>query len=354
MNAALATLPAPAEEQKEPEARRLSPTEVDLKATQRMMLRLARGGSIDRVGSMTVEHLLTGGKRLRARLALAASFALGVSRENAIAWASAVELLHNATLVHDDIQDGDRVRRGEPTTWAKHGIAQAINCGDLLLMLPFLAVQEVHDFEARAKLSALIAEYAARIVRGQAEEMSLLEAGRLDETSYFHAAAGKTGGLFALPIVGAAVMAGVREEDASELGQALEKLGVLFQIQDDVLDLFGDKGRGMMGADIYEGKVSALIVAAVHLHPALRTELLELLRRPRELKSRVDVDWARDTFVKSGALHAVMRRILELKHEVIGSEVWNQAPQLRPIAEKVIHQSLKPIHHLSETEGETA
>ena len=99
----------------------------DLDNVERLMRSLASGDRLERAGVMVQEHLATGGKRIRARLAMCATAALGGDRGDAIGWAAAVELLHNATLIHDDIQDGDRMRRGEPTTWVRHGAAQAIN-----------------------------------------------------------------------------------------------------------------------------------------------------------------------------------------------------------------------------------
>ena len=114
-----------------------------LRAVEAKMLLLSAGESSDPAGEIAREHLLTGGRRVRARLALAAGEALGLRRENVVAWAAACELLHNATLIHDDIQDGDRTRRDVPTAWARHGVGQALNAGDLLLMLPFLAINDV-------------------------------------------------------------------------------------------------------------------------------------------------------------------------------------------------------------------
>src|SRR5687767_11974938 len=105
------------------------------------LMRTLAGAQVDNVtGPIVLEHLATGGKRLRARLALAAAEACGGRVEDAIGWAAACELVHNATLIHDDLQDGDVLRRGHPTTWVKHGMAQAVNAGDLMLLLPFLAV----------------------------------------------------------------------------------------------------------------------------------------------------------------------------------------------------------------------
>ena len=131
------------------------------------------GERVDDPGAQMVhEHLATGGKRLRARLALAACQALGGSAKDAIDWAAAVELLHNASLVHDDIQDGDRTRRGKPALWVTHGAAQAINTGDLLLMLPFRALAD-YSAETQASLVQILASYAERTARGQIRELRL-------------------------------------------------------------------------------------------------------------------------------------------------------------------------------------
>ena len=153
----------------------------------------------NRAGQMAREHLDTGGKRLRAQLALEVSHALGCCAQEAVPWAAAVELLHNATLVHDDVQDGDTERRGHPTTWARHGTAQAINVGDLLLMLPFLAIARLPRGVARAGLSEDLARAACDVVRGQALELDLLPERRFDADSYRTAVRGKTGALLALP-----------------------------------------------------------------------------------------------------------------------------------------------------------
>lgn len=324
-----------------------------LRAVERTMNRLARSARVDRAGSMVLEQLGTGGRRLRARLALLTARVYRVPDETAIAWAAAVELLHNATLVHDDIQDGDTIRRGHPTLWAKHGVAQAINAGDLLLMLPFLAFAELPPTQS-SRASLLLAQAATHIVRGQVEELSLLTSGRLDMQSYMSAAAGKTGELFALPVRGAALLGGASEAEADELGQVFTRLGVIFQLQDDVVDLFGDKGRGEIGCDIYEGKVSALVVAHVEQSPETSTELLEILARPRALTTPRDVQTARELFLASEALDLVLGRIKHLEQDVLESDIWGRLPALWNVAEELRSLALAPIEHLFEDTREAA
>ena len=143
------------------------------------------------------------------RLVLSVAEALGVNRDAATQAANA-EMLHNATLVHDDLQDGDTMRRGHATTWVRHGAPQAINTGDLMLMLPFVGVQHV-DVEdgVRWQLSRCIAERAAETVRGQSLEMDLLHGNHLDWASFSCAVRGKTGQLLALPVEGTALISGL-------------------------------------------------------------------------------------------------------------------------------------------------
>ena len=133
---------------------------------------------------MVREHLGAGGKRLRARLAIAACQALGGRAEDAIDWAAAVELLHNASLVHDDIQDGDRTRRGKPALWARYGPAQAINTGDVLLMLPFRALR-TYPAEVQAALVQILAEYGESTARGQIRELALTASPDKGWSEYF-------------------------------------------------------------------------------------------------------------------------------------------------------------------------
>jgi len=322
------------------------PIRVDLDAVEAAMRRHAAGSRLDRAGVMVQEHLATGGKRLRARLALAAATALGAG-PGARAWAEAVELLHNATLVHDDIQDGDRVRRGQPTTWVRHGVAQAINAGDLMLMLPFIAIaQGGIAADVQARLSACLAVQAAATVRGQTDELNLLPGGLVDEDAYDRAVRGKTGGLFGLPVEGAALLAGLSPEDAAAIAAPFGELGLLFQLQDDVLDLYGDKGREQAGADLFEGKVSALVVAHLARRPDERDALLALLRTPREQTDAVAVAATIADFQASGALRDVLERIHAIADSVREDAALKAVPELRAVALEITALVLRPISHL--------
>ncbi len=309
------------------------------------MNRLAMGTRLERSGHMVQEHLSTGGKRLRARLALAAGEALGGRRGRAVPWAAACELLHNATLVHDDIQDEDRIRRDQPTVWVRHGVGQAINCGDLLLMLPFRALETLDaSGQQRWLLSAALARRAEATVRGQSLEMDLIQNPTL--ANYLRATTGKTGALLALPVEGAAILSGLEAGNAAALAAPFVNIGLLFQLQDDVLDLYGDKGRGECGCDLKEGKVSILVVEHLQRVPEDREWLMEILSATRERTSPADIDACCDRFAASGTLDAVLGRILDLVRSCEEDPLLRAVPDLHGIAKDLIALSLQPISHL--------
>jgi len=318
-----------------------------LDTVEQIMVMLARGERLEYTGSMVQEHLETGGKRLRARLALASTDALGGNVHTAVHWAAAVELLHNATLIHDDIQDGDMVRRGQPTTWVNHGKAQAINAGDLMLMLPFLSLSRMncHD-KIRWLLSWRLADQAAQTVRGQVEELEIMKSQTLTRDSYFRAVRGKTGGFFALPVEGGALLAGIEEKEALSLGACFLELGTLFQIQDDILDLYGNKGRALQGADIYEGKPSILVLNHLEIHPEESQIVWDILSKPRLQTDEKEVLFLIKRFEESGALAASIADIQKCKAELFSQDILYGYPKLFSLLKNMVQLALKPIEKL--------
>lgn len=319
------------------------------------MNRVARGDQSDLTAVVTAEHFATGGKRLRARLALAAVDALGADAHTALGWAAACEMLHNATLLHDDLQDGDRMRRGHPTAWVRHGMAQAINGGDLLLVLPFAVLSEVDCSDSvRWQLCRVTAERAAAVIRGQSAEMMITDQCTTDRTAYLHAIEGKTSGLFQLPVEGAALIAGRTPESAAALAAPFRALGRLFQMQDDVLDLYGDKGREAVGADLKEGKISALVVEHLDLHPDDGPWLTALLQTPREQTTDAEITRAIERFRDGGALAAVRGAIDRLADDVAAAPALQPEPALRDLAQELIAVILEPIQHVMKAPRPTA
>ena len=310
--------------------------ELGIEAVEARMLELSLSDSKDRTGEIITDHLAAGGKRIRARMALMAARTLGVSHENSVTWAAAVEILHNATLVHDDIQDGDGQRRGHPSTWFLHGVPQAINAGDLMLMLPTLAIHELDLPDAiKWQMSHAVAQRSATTVRGQSQEMDFLKSRRFDWNNYLRATEGKTGQLLALPMEGAAIMAGWAPADAKALGEAFVPLGVLYQLQDDVRDIFFEKGRGERGSDIREGKVSALVIAHLELYPNDRSWITDLLSLSREQTTKPDIDQVISAFRERGALDQVLARISNIVETIAQDPTLKKVPELADCAQNI-------------------
>ncbi len=317
------------------------------------MVALATGPVSEITGRLVCEHLATGGKRLRARLALSAVEALGGEVAGAVGWAAACELLHNATLIHDDIQDGDRVRRNAPTVWARHGIPQALNAGDLMFLLPFEAIAQVAVSPAvRFALCGAIAGQGGDVIRGQGAEVELGGSSRISGNAgdlvdaYLRAIEGKTSALFELPVQGAALIAGLAADEVAGVQRPFHRLGMIFQLQDDVLDLYGDKGRDRPGSDLREGKISGMVVEHLALHPEDETWLTGLLRAPRDATPDDEVERAIDRFRDGGALRAVADRIGALTAEARAEPTLNGQPALRALLDDLMALILAPIDHV--------
>ena len=243
-------------------------------------------------------HFHSGGKRLRPLLTFGAAHAYARKKGGDIAgltsacvpYALGVELLHNATLVHDDIQDGDRTRRGQETLWVKYSTAQAINCGDAWFFIPQLLVQDAqYPAELKLALLNLLQRKALAVIEGQSLEFALKEKfSRGEEVSvaqYLAMVEGKTSALFSMPLLGGAMIAGAGALEQKALEQSALHLGHAFQIQDDLLDLWGDKGRERSGSDIAEGKLSyplVLLLSKLGRGTADRKRVEEIVRAARE------------------------------------------------------------------------
>ena len=227
----------------------------DLQPVEALMKSFSIGQRPSLISDMAKDHLKSGGKRFRALMALHAGSDLGVCPHAARYWAAAVELLHNATLVHDDLQDGDEVRRGEPTLWKKYGAGQAINAGDLMLMVPYqlLSCLDVEGEMLRCMFGSF-SNRTIQTVRGQSLEMTLRDSLNFDRETYIQALRGKTGQLLALAVEGPLMLSKAAPEEISQRASAFENLGVAFQIYDDIRDLYADKGRRQIGNDLRKEK----------------------------------------------------------------------------------------------------
>ena len=304
-------------------------------------------------GDMLEEHLGTGGKRIRAKMTLQLAELFGVTVENSLQWAIAVEMLHNATLIHDDVQDGDTTRRNQPTCWVNHGIPQAINAGDLGLMLPYQCIEKMTIPDAvRWKLSQTLSKHSIATVCGQSLEMTLLPQRDFTLASYTRAALGKTGAFFGLPVEGLAYMIGMENSHREELVHLYSKMGLLFQMQDDILDCFGDKGR-MRGADLCEGKVSLLVVEHLQLYPEEQSEFVQLLESETSLEHDVVARYIK-AFADRGALELALQEVSLLEHHLCTAPILDAYPNQKRLVTNLLDKIMDPIQHLFHRPAEMA
>lgn len=181
-----------------------------------------------------------GGKRLRPLLTLAVAELCGSTAEVALPGAVAIELIHNFSLVHDEIQDRDAVRHGRPTLWARFGAAQAINAGDLLFARAYAALAPL-PAQASGPCMALLSDATERMIRGQWLDLQFEARTEVAPTEYLDMVAGKTGALIGAAAAIGAAIAGLPEHTVGQFERWGVAAGLAFQAQDDYLGLFGDR-----------------------------------------------------------------------------------------------------------------
>ncbi len=260
------------------------------------------------------------GKRLRPVLCLVTAESLGASVDAAMPFALAIELFHNFALVHDDIEDGDQMRRGRPTTHRRYGIPQAINIGDYFIckVLDTMVNGEPWDPATRLRLLRLMSEIADHTHIGQCLDMNARASRSFTREDYLRIVREKTGYYLAAPMLGGAIIAGAGEPVLAPLRRLGHAVGPLFQVVDDVIDLTEGKGRGEVGSDIREGKRSYLVAAAGELStPSERERMYDILDKPRGETSSDDVAWVAGLFRRCGALDDARRYCESLRAEAV-------------------------------------
>ncbi|MHA3704336.1 polyprenyl synthetase family protein [Jatrophihabitans sp. YIM 134969] len=242
-----------------------------------------------------------GGKAVRPTLAVLGARAAGAAPLVGVPGAVAVELVHNFSLLHDDVMDRDVERRHRPTGWAVYGDGQAILAGNAMLIAAIEAVQESGP-HATAAVSTLLAA-TQRLITGQAEDLAYEKRTDLTVDDVLHMEAGKTAALLACSASIGAVLAGGSRETVDALAEFGEQLGMAFQLVDDVLGIEGDPavtGKSS-SSDIRAGKRSAPVVAALAGGSAASAEL-EALLAGGPPDAEADVDRAAALLRESGGL----------------------------------------------------
>jgi geranylgeranyl diphosphate synthase type I len=230
------------------------------------------------LGWMTVEggpYNEPTGKRVRPILLLMCADAAGGDVHKALSAAAAVELLHNFSLIHDDIQDNSPLRHGRDTVWRVWGVANAINAGDAMFTLSFAAIQRLAVTGSSAEITLraleLFTKTALALTRGQHLDMRFERQANVSVEQYIEMISGKTAALLGLCAQLGALIASCDDERAAYFGRFGVDLGIAFQIHDDILGIWGDEARTGKSAasDILSRKKSLPVLYGLEQSPRL-------------------------------------------------------------------------------------
>jgi geranylgeranyl diphosphate synthase type I len=230
----------------------------------------ASGSGLDELCHMIAYHMgwegegagaAAQGKRIRPLLVLLTTTAAGSDWHSALPAAAAVELLHNFSLIHDDIQDNSPLRRGRPTVWSKWGIAQAINTGDALFALANLTLVRLAETASPAaalQAAHLFHQTCIHLTQGQYLDLSYQYRSNLGVKDYWPMIGGKTAALLEACTGLGALVAVADESELQAYREFGRQLGLAFQVQDDLLGIWGDVGQTgkSTDSDLVEGKKS--------------------------------------------------------------------------------------------------
>jgi geranylgeranyl diphosphate synthase type I len=184
-----------------------------------------------------------GGKRLRPLIALLCAGAFGTDPNHSLPGALSIELLHNFTLIHDDIEDNSTMRHGRPTLWKKWGIPQAINAGDALFNIAQLSILNLKDTcspEIAVRASQQLNQVCLHLTRGQYLDIAFESQNAPGLNLYLEMIKGKTAALIAFSCWLGGLASGQDQYVLAKLYDFGENLGLAFQIQDDFLGVWGD------------------------------------------------------------------------------------------------------------------
>jgi geranylgeranyl diphosphate synthase type I len=225
------------------------------------------------------------GKRIRPALSLWACEALGGDPAWALPAAVAVELIHNFTLIHDDIQDGDQLRRHRPAVWTIWGAEQGINAGDGMFAAALSSLLAPGPRPGRRTRAAhMLSAAVVQVVEGQCLDLALEGKPGASQATYLRLATMKTGALLGAAMAAGAVLAGAPRAVAQRFDAAGRLLGLAFQVRDDWLGTWGDPdltGKGRSG-DLRRRKLTYPVVAAYSVATPIRRRELRRLFNDRE------------------------------------------------------------------------
>ncbi len=275
-----------------------------------------------------------GGKRWRPALFLLICEALNQKSDYCLDFSIIPEVIHNGTLVIDDIEDSSEVRRGKPCTYKIFQTDIAVNAGNAMYYLPLLPLMTQRTKLSAEKQRDVYEVYVQEMINlsmGQAMDIAwhrgIANADALSEKDYLQMCAYKTGTLARMAAKMAAVIAGAEPKLIEKLGRFAENIGVAFQMQDDILDLTGQefaKSKGCVGGDITEGKRSLMVIYTLKIaKPPDKKRLIEILNMHTSDQK------LRDEAIALMQKYDAMKHVKQTAEQMV-MESWNEAEKLLP------------------------
>ncbi|HWP83038.1 MAG TPA: polyprenyl synthetase family protein [Bacteroidota bacterium] len=252
-----------------------------------------------------------GGKRIRSVLVLLSCEAVGGNAADAMHASAAIEILHNFTLVHDDIMDHAASRRGRPTVHTKWDSNVAILVGDELLALAYRALLKTQSPRIQ-EIARVFTEGVVEVCEGQAYDKEFELRSRISVDDYLLMIEKKTGRMVAVATEIGALIGGAGEAEVDALKRYGELVGRAFQIQDDLLDVVGDEKQfgKTIGGDLVEGKKTYLLLEALRRAKGKDRRQLKSLSKNGGVSRKQIKDFQR-IYRETGAVDAARRRIEE-------------------------------------------
>lgn len=283
------------------------------------------------------EILDRGGKRWRPALFLLICDALGKKSGDYLDFAIIPEVIHNGTLIIDDIEDSSELRRGKPCTYKIYGVDIAVNAGNSMYYLPLLPLMENRDKFSAETIRMVYDVYVQEMINlsmGQAMDIAwhrgIANADCVEEDDYLQMCAYKTGTLARMSARLAAVLAGANSQLVERLGRYAESIGVAFQMQDDILDLTGKEfaeKKGGRGQDITEGKRTLMVIYTLKkAQPAEKKRLIEIL------KMHTSDQRVRDEAISIMEKYGAVEHVKQTASQIV-TDSWNEAEKLLTASE---------------------
>ncbi|MGI5372447.1 polyprenyl synthetase family protein [Streptomyces iakyrus] len=283
------------------------------------------------------------GKSVRPALALLSAAAVGGSAELAVPGAVAVELVHDFTLLHDDVIDGDALRRHRPAAWSVFGTPAAVLAGDALLVSAMRALADTPHGPAVEAVQELVGTLL-ELVEGQSRDVAFEKAPEVSVAQYLAMAEGKTGSLIGCSCALGGILAGADGERVRGLREFGRRLGVAFQCADDVLGIWGRSARSgkPVGADLAARKKSLPVVAALSSQGAAAERLRALYAAAHPLDEQ-DITLVRGLVEEAGGREAAEQEARRQVSAALRALSWAQPTpdtyrQLQEIAWAMTHR----------------